>query len=103
MTHEHLAIALAGCTPQGTIMATREELIKVFLTPRWLPLYGGKEFGYEWRLRFPDGVIAAVHGRQPNPQPTRVPQNWTITGANHQAVAYVHEAFRIRMAQLRAA
>lgn len=76
---------------QGSIQATRAQLIKAFGEP----LQGlSSRVLNDWKIQFDDGTVAAIYDWKTDPLPDDEPYSWRIRGKNHRAVELVHQAFR---------
>lgn len=76
---------------QGSIQATRTQLIKAFGEP----LQGlSSRVTNDWKIQFDDGTVAAIYDWKTDPFPDDELYSWRIRGKTHRAVELVHQAFR---------
>ena len=76
---------------QGSIQATRTQLIKAFGEP----LQGlSSRMLNDWKIQFDDGTVATIYDWKTDPLPDDEVYAWRIGGKTHRAVVLVHQAFR---------
>ena len=90
-THNHAIVNDHLTMLQGSIQATRAQLIRAFGEP----LQGlSSRVLNDWKIQFDDGTVATIYDWKTDPFPDDEPYNWRIGGKTHRAVELVHQAFR---------
>jgi hypothetical protein len=99
-THIDGPVDCTGTGLQSTIQATLLELTAVFGRPR----AGADGSFFEWHIRFEDGTVCTIYDwrRLEQPEPREV-MAWHIGARRYIDAAYVHEAFRNELRDLREA
>lgn len=90
-THNQAAVNDHLTMLQGTIQATREQMIKTFGTPRQGP---SSRVVNDWKIQFADGTVATIYDWKSEPFPDDEPYTWRVGGHSRRAAELVHQAFR---------
>ena len=89
-------ISTGNTSGQGSVIATREEMLKTFGAPHYQEWDSGDKVTIEWELEFVDGTIATIYdwkriecGEEPFAIGLFDPFSWNIGGTSPRAVQMV--------------
>lgn len=90
-THNQAHVETHLTMLQGSIQATREQMIKAF----GLPIQSSSSRVInDWKIQFADGTVATIYDWKTEPFPDDQPYTWRVGGKTHRAVELIHQAFR---------
>jgi hypothetical protein len=96
-------VEIGGTHGQGSIIATREEMMKTFGAPTYCEWDSGDKTTIEWDVKFNDGTIATIYdwkrcyyGEENDPIGLFEEFEWNIGGNSEKAVEAVRMALALR-------
>lgn len=90
LTHAAGPIDVRGTFLQGTLQATRQQLVTAFGEP----LLGLTRAVNDWHIQFEDGAVATIYDWKTAPVDDAEVYAWRIGGKSREDVERVHQIFR---------